>query len=83
MKKFVAMGPVDIDDLSINRITTTRIINVQKLTFISATGAESDECGVYTQKAKIICQLSLDKKSFLITNLKNIYTTHTNLPAVQ
>ena len=48
MKKFVAMGPMDIDDLSI-----THILNAQELTFVSVNGEESDKCNILTSKAKI------------------------------
>ena len=48
LQTFVAMGPIDIDDLSI-----THILKAQKLTFVSANGAESDECSIFTSKAKV------------------------------
>ena len=59
MKKFVAMGPIDIDDLSIARILTTKKITAQKLTFVSINGAERDECSIYTPKARITFDMAV------------------------
>ncbi|MBQ7573114.1 MAG: hypothetical protein IJT23_02525, partial [Clostridia bacterium] len=48
MKKFVALGPIDIDDFSI-----THTLKATQLTFVSANGAESNVCSIFTPKAKV------------------------------
>ena len=56
LQTFVVMGPIDIDDLSINRV-----IDVQKLSFISVNGEERDKCSIYTPKASITFNMAVNE----------------------